>query len=84
MQAFASRFGSSGETAARLLAYVIAGHHAGLADWTAGLDDRLLGTRAPDSKREYFEARDVCANANPKILYLLVVALIAVSGPEVR
>lgn len=70
MQVFASRFGASGETAARLLAYVIAGHHAGLADWTAGLDDRLLGTRAPDSKREYVEARDACASANPKILLL--------------
>jgi CRISPR-associated endonuclease/helicase Cas3 len=70
MQAFASRFGSSGETAARLLAYVIAGHHAGLADWIAGLDDRLLGTRAPDSKREYFEARDACASVNPQILSL--------------
>lgn len=70
IQAFSSRFGPSGETAARLLAYVIAGHHAGLADWTAGLDDRLLGTRAPDSKREYHEAREACASANPKILLL--------------
>jgi CRISPR-associated endonuclease/helicase Cas3 len=70
MQVFASRFGSSGETAARLLAYVIAGHHAGLADWIAGLDDRLLGTRAPDSNREYFEARDACARTNPQILSL--------------
>lgn len=68
MQAFGSRFGASGATAARLLAYVIAGHHAGLADWTAGLDDRLLGTRAPDSEREYREARDACASANAKIL----------------
>jgi CRISPR-associated endonuclease/helicase Cas3 len=70
MQVFASRFGPSGQTAARLLAYVIAGHHAGLADWTAGLDNRLLGTRAPDSEREYFEARAACASANPQILLL--------------
>ena len=70
MQAFASRFGPSGETAARLLAYVIAGHHAGLADWTAGLDSRLLGARAADSEREYHEARDVCASVNPQILIL--------------
>lgn len=70
MQTFALRFGRSGEIAARLLAYVIAGHHAGLADWTAGLDDRLLGTRAPDSEREYREARDACAATNPQILAL--------------
>ena len=53
------RFGANGERVARLLAYVIAGHHAGLADWTAGLDTRLLGTGAPDSQREYSEALDV-------------------------
>lgn len=70
MQVFAARFGPLGETAARLLAYVIAGHHAGLADWTAGLDDRLLGTRAPDSEREYREARDACVSVNPQILVL--------------
>jgi CRISPR-associated endonuclease/helicase Cas3 len=70
MQVFASRFGPLGETAARLLAYVIAGHHAGLADWTAGLDNRLLGTHAPDSEREYREARDACVSANPQILSL--------------
>ncbi len=64
------RFGPAGNRAARLLAYVIAGHHAGLADWTAGLDDRLLGTRAPDSKREYQEALAVCATVNGQILAL--------------
>lgn len=85
MQVFASRFGSTGETAGRLLAYVIAGHHAGLADWTAGLDDRLLGTRAPDSEREYSEARDACVSANPRILSLpdefdLRLALEAIPG----
>lgn len=66
MQVFTSRFGPPGETAARLLAYAIAGHHAGLADWTAGLDNRLLGTRAPDNEREYREARDACVSANPR------------------
>jgi CRISPR-associated endonuclease/helicase Cas3 len=70
IQVLKDRFGPSGETAARLLAYVIAGHHAGLSDWTAGLDDRLLGSRAPDSEREYFEARGACASVNPKILSL--------------
>ncbi len=68
MKAFEARFGPQGAKAARVLAYVIAGHHAGLADWTAGLDDRLLGTRAPDSEREYEQASSQCESANPGIL----------------
>lgn len=64
------RFGRDGEVAARLLAYVIAGHHAGLADWTAGLDARLLGAGAPDSRREYDEARAACEAAHADLLEL--------------
>lgn len=64
------RYGVNGERVARLLAYVIAGHHAGLADWTAGLDTRLLGTGAPDSQREYTEALDACQAAAPHMLAL--------------
>lgn len=67
---FESCFGPTGAVAARVLAYVIAGHHAGLADWAAGLDDRLLGTRAPDSEREYRQALEACKSANPSILAL--------------
>ena len=70
LKTFEARFGTQGAKAARPLAYVIAGHHAGLADWTAGLDDRLLGTRAPDSEREYVEAQVQCAGVNPGILAL--------------
>lgn len=70
MAAFHSRFGAEGERTARILAYVIAGHHAGLADWVAGLDDRLLGTRAADSKRETDQALEACAAANSDILPL--------------
>jgi CRISPR-associated endonuclease/helicase Cas3 len=70
MDTFAARFGPQGRVAARFLAYVIAGHHAGLDDWTAGLDDRLLGTRAPDSRREYEEACGACRAADPDILAL--------------
>jgi len=43
------RFGMAG----RVLAYLIAGHHAGLYDWFGGLDDRL--NRA-DSRDEFNEA----------------------------
>jgi CRISPR-associated endonuclease/helicase Cas3 len=70
LKAFELLAGPQGAKAARPLAYVIAGHHAGLADWTAGLDDRLLGTRAPHSQREYDEALAECTAANPAILDL--------------
>lgn len=45
------RFGHAG----RALAYLIAGHHAGLGDWHGGLDARL-GKDNPDTRREYDEA----------------------------
>ncbi|MCB2022876.1 MAG: CRISPR-associated endonuclease Cas3'' [Rhizobacter sp.] len=70
MHVFRSRFGAEGERAARVLAYVIAGHHAGLADWVASLDDRLLGTRASDSGCEYDQALNACMAASPDILPL--------------
>lgn len=70
LKTFEARFGAQGTKAARALAYVIAGHHAGLADWTASLDDRLIGSRAPDSEREYEQAYTQCASANPGILPL--------------
>jgi CRISPR-associated endonuclease/helicase Cas3 len=56
LETLRQHFGPHGERVGRLLAYVIAGHHAGLDDWTAGLDARLLGTGAPDSEREHKEA----------------------------
>lgn len=40
----------------RALAYLIAGHHAGLADWHGGLDERL-GADNVDGRRELTEAR---------------------------
>ena len=63
-------YGADGALLARALMYVIAGHHAGLANWTAGLDDRLLGSRAPDSRCEYEEAREACAIDAPEMLVL--------------
>lgn len=38
----------------RILAYLIAGHHAGLDDWNGGLSERL---QKEDSKKELAEAR---------------------------
>lgn len=70
-QAFEERFGPGvGQLFSRVLAYVIAGHHAGLADWTAGLDDRLLGSRGPDSQREYEQALAACRAEAPDLLAL--------------
>ncbi|MDO8774208.1 MAG: CRISPR-associated endonuclease Cas3'' [Burkholderiaceae bacterium] len=42
-----------GEPHGRVLAYLIAGHHAGLDDWNGGLDARL---HSADSKTEFDEA----------------------------
>ena len=70
LKTFESRFGRDGAKAARVLADLIAGHHAGLADWTAGLDDRLFGSRTPDSEREYAQALAACASTNAAILPL--------------
>ncbi len=48
-----------GETHGRVLAYLIAGHHAGLDDWDGGLDGRLSSA---DSRTEFDEA---CAAKPP-------------------
>jgi CRISPR-associated endonuclease/helicase Cas3 len=52
IQELEEKHGASGKLAARVLAYLIAGHHAGLDDWEAGLAERL--DRA-DSKTEFAE-----------------------------
>lgn len=81
--------GPAGERAARLLAYVIAGHHAGLADWVAGLDDRLFGARAGDSRHERDQAVAGCTMRAPDLLRLpegfdLRTALAAIPGARSR
>jgi CRISPR-associated endonuclease/helicase Cas3 len=67
---FERRFGPRGRMMARVLAYVIAGHHAGLADWVAGLDVRLLGSGGPDSRRERDEALAACGDLVHDLLAL--------------
>lgn len=54
--------GPRGTLAATVLAYLIAGHHAGLADWHGGLKGRLA---SDDAQREYAEAWPA---ADPAIL----------------
>ena len=43
VEALGAAHGERGKLAARVLAYVIAGHHAGLDDWHQGLFERLSG-----------------------------------------
>lgn len=62
------RWPGVGGLAGRVLAYVIAGHHAGLADWIGGLDDRLFGQRQSDSQLEYEQARGACLQAGSGLL----------------
>ena len=47
--------GANGKLAARVLAYLIAGHHAGLDDWDGGLNQRLAQA---DCQTELQEAKD--------------------------
>ncbi len=47
------KMGAEGKVLARILQYVIAGHHAGLHDWYDGLRERLVH---PDSAREFADS----------------------------
>ena len=47
------KHGTAGKLAARVLMYLIAGHHAGLGDWHQGLRERLA---EPESQRELADA----------------------------
>jgi len=47
------QFGSQGQMMARVLQYVIAGHHAGLDNWDGGLAARLV---SEDARRELADA----------------------------
>lgn len=72
MRSFEARFGPGGATAARALAYVIAGHHAGLDNWHDGLDPRLLGGNRDHAETEYREAVEACARHESTLLELPV------------
>ena len=55
IQTLGESHGANGTQAARVLAYLIAGHHAGLDDWNEGLNERLTNQ---DSLTELQEALD--------------------------
>ena len=63
MQRLGQTHGANGKLAARVLAYLIAGHHAGLHDWDEGLKPRLGES---DSQEELAQA--LAANPPPEIL----------------
>lgn len=71
IETFRRTHGAGGALAARILAYLIAGHHAGLYDWQSAtgersdLCDRLFATKgsyAVDAQREYAEALAAAAS----------------------
>jgi CRISPR-associated endonuclease/helicase Cas3 len=53
IQSLEKSHGAGGKLAARVLAYLIAGHHSGLHDWNSGLEERLDES---DSKTELDQA----------------------------
>ena len=69
LRVFERDFGPAGARVSRLLAYVIAGHHAGLADWAASLDTRLLAVGGAGAT-EYDEALVASRDALPELLVL--------------
>jgi CRISPR-associated endonuclease/helicase Cas3 len=62
IRSLGERHGPRGELAARVLAYLIASHHAGLYDWDGGLDARLAES---DS---YIELTEALAANPPRIV----------------
>ena len=70
LQVFEQAHGPEAARLARVLAYVIAGHHAGLADWTGSLDTRLLGTGGALSRQEHDEALAAARQHAPGLLTL--------------
>lgn len=70
LNALRKQFGRGAEVPARVLAYVIAGHHTGLANWHDGLNPRLLGGDACDAEREFNEALTACQAEAPELLAL--------------
>lgn len=61
MESLEKSHGPNGKLAAHVLAYVIAGHHAGLDDWDGGLKERLAQS---DCLIELQEAKDANPPAN--------------------
>ena len=70
------RFGPQGQLMARVLQYLIAGHHAGLDNWDGGLAARLAGD---DARKEFDEA--LAQNPPDAVLRPESLALLLKSAP---
>ena len=70
------RFGPQGQLMARVLQYLIAGHHAGLDNWDGGLAARLAGD---DARKEFDEA--LAQNPPNAVLRPESLALLLKSAP---
>lgn len=57
LQSLEKSHGTKGKLAARVLAYLIASHHAGLYDWHGGLKERLAESDSQSELREALEAK---------------------------
>lgn len=57
LQTLEQSHGANGKLAARVLAYLIASHHAGLYDWHGGLKERLAESDSQAELREALEAK---------------------------
>lgn len=57
LQVFEKTHGAPGKLAAHVLAYLIAGHHAGLDDWDGGLKERLAHADGQTELREALAAQ---------------------------
>lgn len=62
------RCGKQGSIAARVLAYLIAGHHAGLDNWDGGLKERLAGRDAQAESAEALGARPPLEILEPAVV----------------
>ena len=70
------RFGPQGQLMARVLQYLIAGHHAGLDNWDGGLAARLA---SDDARKEFDEA--LAQNPPDAVLHPESLALLLKSAP---
>ena len=57
MEQLGERHGAQGKLAARVLAYLIAGHHAGLADWEGDLSVRLGNADSAEELKDALSAQ---------------------------
>ena len=68
-QYLTEKMGTEGRVAARVLSYLIAGHHAGLDNWFQGLNDRLASDDAQREFRDAFAAQPPADVLRPNLAF---------------